>query len=89
MGQPESLDQVRDILFGGQMRDYERRVLARHGFDRRQASCREQQAEICPEISLPDFLYAGGLIIIGIVLYGVNRVVAGRTGTIDPEQLRG
>ena len=35
------------------------------------------------------FLYAGVLILIGIVLYGINRVVAGRTGTIDPDQLRG
>ena len=42
------------------MRGYERRVLARHGFDRRDASCRDEQAEICPEISLSDFLYAGG-----------------------------
>ena len=35
------------------------------------------------------FAYAGGLILVGVVLYGINRVVAGRTGTIDPDQLRG
>ena len=35
------------------------------------------------------FLYAGGLILLGVVLYGINRLVAGRTGTIDPTQLRG
>ncbi len=35
------------------------------------------------------FIYAGALILLGVVLYGINRVVAGRTGTIDPEQLRG
>jgi predicted RND superfamily exporter protein len=42
------------------MHDYEQRVLSRHGFDGRDASCRDEQTEICPEISLPDFLYAGG-----------------------------
>jgi amino acid transporter len=35
------------------------------------------------------FLYAGALILIGVVLFGINRIVAGRTGTIDPTQLRG
>ena len=30
------------------------------GYDGRHASCRDEQTEICPEISLPDFLYAGG-----------------------------
>jgi predicted RND superfamily exporter protein len=42
------------------MHDYEQRVLSRHGFDGRNASCRDEQTQICPEISLPDFLYAGG-----------------------------
>ena len=42
------------------MHDFEQRILARHGFEGRNASCRDEQTEICPEISLPDFLYAGG-----------------------------
>ena len=41
------------------MHDYEQRVLARHGFHGRNSSCRDAGTEICPEISLPDFLYAG------------------------------
>ncbi len=39
------------------MHDFEQRVLHRHGFSGRQASCRSPQTQICPEISLPDFLY--------------------------------
>ena len=35
------------------------------------------------------FLFAGGLLVLGAVLWGVNRLVAGRTGTIDEDQLRG
>ena len=35
------------------------------------------------------FLFAGGLLLLGVVLYAINRVVAGRTGTIDEGQLRG
>lgn len=35
------------------------------------------------------FLYAGGLVALGLVLWVVNRIVSGRTGTIDPEQLHG
>ncbi len=42
------------------MHDFEQRILARHGFEGRNASCRDEQTEICPEISLSDFLYAGG-----------------------------
>jgi hydrophobe/amphiphile efflux-3 (HAE3) family protein len=42
------------------MHDFEQRVLARHGFDGQSASCGDEQTEICPEISLPAFLYAGG-----------------------------
>jgi predicted RND superfamily exporter protein len=42
------------------MHDFEQRVLARHGFEGRTPSCRDERTEICPEISLPDFLYAGG-----------------------------
>ena len=42
------------------MHDFEQRILARHGFEGRNASCRDEQTEICPEISLADFLYAGG-----------------------------
>jgi predicted RND superfamily exporter protein len=42
------------------MHDFEQRVLARHGFHGRNSSCRDPGTEICPEISLPDFLYTGG-----------------------------
>jgi hydrophobe/amphiphile efflux-3 (HAE3) family protein len=42
------------------MHDFERRVLRRHGFRGQGASCRADQVELCPEISLSDFLYAGG-----------------------------
>ena len=35
------------------------------------------------------FLYAGGLVVLGMLLFGVNRLVAGRTGTIDPTKLGG
>jgi uncharacterized protein len=42
------------------MHDFEQRVLVRHGYGGRYPSCRGEQTEICPEISLPDFLYAGG-----------------------------
>jgi predicted RND superfamily exporter protein len=39
------------------MYDFEQRVLARHGYVGSSPSCRSPQTEICPEISLPDFLY--------------------------------
>jgi hydrophobe/amphiphile efflux-3 (HAE3) family protein len=39
------------------MHDFEQRVLRRHGFNGRHPSCRAPGTEICPEISLPDFLY--------------------------------
>jgi uncharacterized protein len=39
------------------MHDFEQRVLARHGYVGSSPSCQSAQAEICPEISLPDFLY--------------------------------
>jgi predicted RND superfamily exporter protein len=42
------------------MHDFEQRVLARHGFDGRNSSCRDERTDICPEISLSDFLYADG-----------------------------
>jgi hypothetical protein len=42
------------------MHDFEQRVLAGHGYGGPYPSCRDEQTEICPEISLPDFLYAGG-----------------------------
>jgi uncharacterized protein len=42
------------------MHDFERRVLRRHGFRGRDASCRTDQVELCPEISLADFLYTSG-----------------------------
>ena len=42
------------------MHDFEQRVLARHGYAGRNPSCRDERTEICPEISLPAFLYAGG-----------------------------
>jgi uncharacterized protein len=42
------------------MHDFEQRVLVRHGFGGRYPSCKSAQTEICPETSLPDFLYAGG-----------------------------
>jgi uncharacterized protein len=42
------------------MHRFEQRVLARHGFSGRSPSCQAEEAEICPEISLPDFLYGGG-----------------------------
>ena len=35
------------------------------------------------------FAYAGGLLLIGLLFWVVNRVVGDRTGTIDPTQLRG
>jgi len=35
------------------------------------------------------FLYAGALAALGVVLWGVNRVLTGREPTIDPTQLRG
>ena len=41
----------------GWMRAFEQRVLHRHGFSGADASCRSARTEICPEISLPDFLY--------------------------------
>jgi predicted RND superfamily exporter protein len=39
------------------MHDFEQRVLRRHGFKGSDPSCRAPGTEICPEISLPDFLY--------------------------------
>ena len=39
------------------MHDFEQRVLARHGYVGSAPSCQSPQTEICPEISLPDFLY--------------------------------
>ncbi len=39
------------------MHDFEQRVLRRHGFSGGQASCRSPGTQICPEISLPDFIY--------------------------------
>jgi uncharacterized protein len=42
------------------MHDFEQRVLHRHGFSGQNASCRSARTQICPEISLPDFLYGGG-----------------------------
>ncbi len=39
------------------MHDFEQRVLARHGYAGSAPSCRSPQTQICPEISLPDFLY--------------------------------
>jgi hydrophobe/amphiphile efflux-3 (HAE3) family protein len=39
------------------MHSFEQRVLQRHGFSGRHPSCRTPGTEICPEISLPDFLY--------------------------------
>jgi amino acid transporter len=35
------------------------------------------------------FVFAGGLLLLGVIFWVVNRFVAGRTGTIDPEKLRG
>lgn len=35
------------------------------------------------------FAFAGGLLLLGVVLWGVNHIVAGRTGTVDEAQLRG
>jgi len=35
------------------------------------------------------FLYAGALVLLGIVLWVVNRMVLGREGAIDPGQLKG
>jgi uncharacterized protein len=42
------------------MHDFEQRVLARHGYVGSSPSCQSPQTEICPEISLPDFLYGAG-----------------------------
>jgi uncharacterized protein len=42
------------------MHDFEQRVLERHGFSGESPTCKAEQTQICPEISLPDFLYAGG-----------------------------
>jgi uncharacterized protein len=41
------------------MHDFEQRVLTRHGFAGEFPSCRSPETQICPEISLPDFLYGG------------------------------
>jgi uncharacterized protein len=42
------------------MHDFEQRVLQRHGYTGSAPSCRAPETEICPEISLPDFLYGNG-----------------------------
>ena len=42
------------------MHDFEQRVLARHGYTGTTTSCQSSDTEICPEISLPDFLYGNG-----------------------------
>jgi hypothetical protein len=39
------------------MHDFEQRVLTRHGYVGTAPSCQSPETEICPEISLPDFLY--------------------------------
>jgi hydrophobe/amphiphile efflux-3 (HAE3) family protein len=39
------------------MHDFEQRVLQRHGYVGSAPSCQSPDTEICPEISLPDFLY--------------------------------
>jgi len=39
------------------MHGFEQRVLERHGYIGSAPSCQAPQTEICPEISLPDFLY--------------------------------
>jgi uncharacterized protein len=39
------------------MHDFEQRVLQRHGYVGSAPSCQNPDTEICPEISLPDFLY--------------------------------
>ncbi len=39
------------------MHDFEQRVLERHGYTSATQSCQSAGTEICPEISLPDFLY--------------------------------
>jgi amino acid transporter len=35
------------------------------------------------------FLYAGALVLFGILLWAVNRVATGGGGTIEPTQLKG
>ena len=42
------------------MHDYEQRVLERHGYAGTYPSCQAAQTQLCPEISLPDFLYGSG-----------------------------
>jgi len=42
------------------MHDFEQRVLERHGYVGSAPSCQASETEICPEISLPDFLYGSG-----------------------------
>ena len=42
------------------MHDFEQRVLSRHGYGGAYPTCRDERTEICPETSLPDYLYAGG-----------------------------
>jgi hydrophobe/amphiphile efflux-3 (HAE3) family protein len=39
------------------MHGFEQRVLERHGYTGSAPSCQAPQTEICPEISLPDFIY--------------------------------
>jgi uncharacterized protein len=39
------------------MHGFEQRVLEQHGYTSATQSCQSAQTEICPEISLPDFLY--------------------------------
>jgi hydrophobe/amphiphile efflux-3 (HAE3) family protein len=41
------------------MHDFEQRVLDRHGYTGTGASCQSPDTELCPEISLPEFLYGG------------------------------
>jgi predicted RND superfamily exporter protein len=41
------------------MHDFQQRVLDRHGYTGTGASCQAPGTELCPEISLPDFLYGG------------------------------
>jgi hypothetical protein len=41
------------------MHDFQQRVLDRHGYTGVGSSCQSPETELCPEISLPDFLYGG------------------------------
>ena len=53
-------DQLTDPAVIAWMADYKQRVLDRAGFTDESSSCREQDTQLCPSISLPDLFRAEG-----------------------------